>query len=69
MIPLSTHSDLAVLASAAYFVLMNRATPCHLRAKVVKFIQDIKADLPAEALKDVEAEEAKAVIEAASYFR
>lgn len=68
MLPTSIHPLLTALASALYMLLMNRATPCHLRDKILKFTKELKADLPADALMDIEAEEAKAIIEAASYF-
>lgn len=68
MLPTSIHPLLTALASALYLLLMNRATPYHLREKILKFAIDLKADLPAHALRNVEAEEVKAVVEASSYF-
>jgi hypothetical protein len=62
-------AHLVALASAAQAILAYGDTPNSLRREIKKFYRKLRKRLPPDALRQVEAAEAKATIEAANHLR
>lgn len=69
MIPPKLHSHLLTLAEVVSILLAYKLTPDSLRQILLNFTRDLKTQLPAEALKAIEAAEAKATLRALAYRR
>lgn len=69
MLPQGTHAHLPALASAINLLLADDQTPKQLRRLLLKFTRKLRKQLPPAALREVEAAEAEAVIQATDYLR
>lgn len=65
----SIHQLLFNFAVAAAALLAHRDTPRLIHEEINSLVRNLKAKLPAEALPEIEAAEAEAVIKAADYLR
>lgn len=62
-------AHLTTLAGAAHALLACRDTPKAIRRELRKFYRRLKKRMPPEALREIEAAEAKATIAAADHLR
>jgi hypothetical protein len=62
-------AHLTAMAKAAHALLAYRDTPDPLRRHLRKLVRKLKKDLPPEAIREIEAAEAKATILAADHLR
>lgn len=69
MLPHGIQTHLITIAEAVALILANRLTPDWLRQELLRFTGKCKENLPREDRNDVEAAEAKAVINAVAYSR
>ncbi len=67
MIPPKLHSHLLELADTVSILLAYKLTPDSLRRILIDFTKELKTQLSPEALKAVEAAEAKATLRALAY--
>jgi len=63
------HTLLWNLAHTSYLLFLHPDTPDTLRRRLRKSYRKLKRDMPAEALREIEAAEAKATIIAADHLR
>jgi len=69
MIPPKLHSHLLELADIVSILLACKLTPESLRQILIGFTKELKTQLSPEALKAIEAAEAKATLRALAYRR
>ena len=63
------HTLLWKLAHISYLLFLHPDTPTPLRQRLRKLYRKLKRDMPPEALREIEAAEAKATIIAADHLR
>ena len=69
VVPQGIQAQLLTLADALAFLLADRLMPDSLRQRCLKFVHELKDELPIESRCDVEAAEARAVLRALAYRR
>jgi hypothetical protein len=69
MIPPKLHGHLLKLAEIVSILLACKFTPESLRQILISFTKELKTQLSPEALKAIEAAEAKATVRALAYRR
>jgi hypothetical protein len=63
------HSHLCTLANTSYALILHPDTPECLRRSLCKLYRKLKKEMPPEAIRKIEAAEAKATIGAADHLR
>lgn len=68
MIPPRLHAHLLTLSETVSILLSYKLTPDDVRQILINMVKDLRQTLPPDALKAIEAAEARATIRAVTYL-